>query len=30
MEDLIAKIPLRFLCSKVRGLRVRFKKKEVI
>ena len=30
MEDLIAKIPLRSLFSKVRGLRVRFKKEEVI
>ena len=30
MEDLIAKIPLRSLCSKVRDLRVRFQKKEVI
>lgn len=30
MEDLIAKIPLRSLFSKVRGLRVRVKKEEVI
>ena len=29
MEELIAKIPLRSLFSKVRGLRVKFKEKEV-